>query len=104
MQAELDLFKQFSYVHVFVQPFACQLAHQCAGGAGQLHKTAKLLCSDCNLSILLYCYRFQLASWPISALEELAHYSPALASYWRSFILYSVASEFEHRAHKGMAR
>jgi hypothetical protein len=47
---------------------------------------------------------FLSTSWPISALEELANYSPALASYWRSFILYSVASEFEHRAHKGNAR
>ncbi|WIA17364.1 hypothetical protein OEZ85_014226 [Tetradesmus obliquus] len=49
--------------------------------------------SDC----LLY-------SWPMSALEQCANYSPALASYWRSFALYSVAAEFEHRAHKGTAR
>jgi hypothetical protein len=54
--------------------------------------------------VLLCPLPFKLFSWPISALEELANYSPALASYWRSFILYSVASEFEHRAHKGNAR
>eukprot|EP00775_Hariotina_reticulata_P012787 gene12787-12915_t len=46
-----------------------------------------------------------LFSWPMSALDEMAtSCSPSLAAYWRNFICYSVASEFEHQSHKYAAR
>ncbi|KAF8068306.1 FAP3 [Scenedesmus sp. PABB004] len=45
---------------------------------------------------LLFC-------WPMKSLEHMATCcSPSMAAYWRSFVLYTVASEFELKAHRGM--
>lgn len=44
-----------------------------------------------------------LYTWPMSSLERMATAcSPSLAAYWRNFVTYSIASEFELRAHKCM--